>query len=133
MMQAIKRIATSVIVFPLLSLTTRVYAATLGNLGGEPGGPQDVATIKSLETLFANVVRAVVALSGVALFVMLVVGGYSLLFSGGDQKKLETAKGTITNAIIGIVVIVMAYLILRLIGVFTGLEDVITKFEINIK
>ncbi len=103
----------------------QVFAAEWGYL--ESG---DVATIKSLETLFSNIVQAVTALAAVALFVMLLVGGFNFLLSGGDQKKIEAARGTITNAVIGIVVIVSAYVILRTIGVFTGLESAITTFTI---
>ena len=102
-----------------------VYAAELSRLGDG-----DVATIGSLETLFSNVVNVVIALAAVGLFLMFIVGGFSFLFSGGDQKKLEQARGTLTNAIIGIVVIVTAYLILRIIGAFTGTTDIITKFQI---
>lgn len=88
----------------------------------------DVATIKCLEPLFKNVVSSLVALAGVTLFVILIIGGYNFLFSGGDQKKLEKARGTITNAIIGIVVIVVAYLILAFIKEFTGVD--VTLFNI---
>ncbi len=86
------------------------------------------ATFKCLEPLFRNVVQALTALVGVAVFVMFVVGGFSFLFSGGDQKKLEKARGTMTNAIIGVVVIVAAYLILRTIEVLTGVN--VTKFTV---
>lgn len=80
----------------------------------------DVLTIKCLEPLFQNVVTAVFAFVGVALLIMLFVAGYNFLLSGGDPKKLEAAKGTLTNALIGLVVIVVAYLIIRTIEVFTG-------------
>lgn len=82
----------------------------------------DVATIGSLSILFKNIVQAVVAFSGVVLFVMLLVGGFTFLFSGGDQKKLEAAKGTISSAIIGLVVLVSAYIIYTLIKMFTGVD-----------
>ncbi len=89
----------------------------------------DVATIQCLEVLFTRVVTAVVELAGVLLFIMLLVGGFTFLFSGGDQKKLETARGTITNAIIGLVIIVSAYLILKTISTFTGIPDLL-QFKI---
>lgn len=89
---------------------------------------QDAATIQCLEPLFVSVVTAVVTLVGVALFVMLVVGGFKFLLSGGDQKQLEQAKNTVTYAIIGLVVIVVAFLILQTIRVFTGVD--VTKFTI---
>jgi hypothetical protein len=94
------------------------------------GGPdKDVATIQSLEPLFSNVVQAVVALLGVALLVMFFVAGFGYLFSGGDPKKVEQAKGTLTNAIIGLIVIVSAYIVLNLIGVITGTD--VTTFRIT--
>ena len=86
------------------------------------GAETDVATIGSLGSLFRNTISAVTALAGVILFVMLVMGGFTFLFSGGDQKKLEKAKGTITNAIIGLTVLVGSYLILLVIQQITGIE-----------
>ncbi|MFH0749886.1 MAG: pilin [Candidatus Gottesmanbacteria bacterium] len=90
----------------------------------------DVATIGSLASLFSNIIQAVTALAGVVLFVMLVMGGFTFLFSGGDQKKLEKAKGTITNAIIGLAVLVGSYLILLVIQQVTGVEN-LTIFRIQ--
>jgi hypothetical protein len=96
-----------------------VHAAELQNM--EDG----VATIFSLETLFTNIVSTIVSLSAVALFIMFVVSGFTFLFSGGDQKRLEQARGTFTNAIIGLIVIVTAFLILRIISAFTGVDSIL--------
>lgn len=89
---------------------------------------QEAATFQCLEPLFEGTVRALTALVGVAVFIMFVVGGFSFLFSGGDQKKLEKARGTLTNAIIGVVVIIAAYLILLTIRALTGVD--VTKFTV---
>ncbi len=94
------------------------------------GTVDDVATIGSLTTLVANIIRAVVAFSGVVLFVMLLVGGMSFLLSGGDQKKLEKAKGTLTGAFTGLLLLVGGYLILLAIDKFTGVT--VTKFNLQI-
>ncbi len=94
-----------------------------------PNG-DDVAQIACLEPLFENVLRFIIAIAGIGLFLMLVMGGFNFLFAGGDQKKLEKAKGTITGAIIGLVIIAVAYLILLLIKEFTGVD--VTKFSITI-
>ena len=92
-----------------------VFAATEWN--NTLGGPQkDVATIQSIVPLFANIVQAVMALSGVALLVMLLVGGFNFLFSGGDPKKVQAASGTLGSAFLGLVVIVVAYFIISSIG-----------------
>jgi hypothetical protein len=94
-------------------------------------GVADVATIGSLASLFSNIIQAITALAGVILFIMLVMGGFTFLFSGGDQKKLEKAKGTITNAILGLAILVGSYLILLVLEQVTGIKG-LTKFQINI-
>ena len=90
----------------------------------------EAATIQCLAPLFESLVKAVTALGGVALFIMLLVGGFNFLFSGGDPKKLEQARGTITQAIVGIVIMSLAYLILLTIETFTGVK--VTEFSIPI-
>lgn len=90
---------------------------------------ENVATIQCLEPLFIYVVQAIISISGVALFIMLLISGFNFLFSGGDQKKLELARGTMTNAIVGLVVIVIAYLLLKAISIIVGVPD-LTKFVI---
>jgi len=81
---------------------------------------EGVATIQCLAPLFANLIKTVVAFGAVALFMMLVVGGFKLLSSGGDPKKLQEAQGSVTQAIIGIAIMSVAYLIILTIEQFTG-------------
>ncbi len=86
------------------------------------------ATIQCFVPLFGSIVTAIVQIAGVALFIMFIISGYNFLMSGGNPKQLEQAKNTLTYAIIGVVVIVSAYLILLIIGQFTGVD--VTRFEI---
>jgi len=97
------------------------------------GGPDnDVATIGSIGSLFEKFVSGITAFAGVVLFIVLVMAGFTFLFSGGDQKQLEKAKNSFTYALIGIVVIASAFLIIQLISNFVGADN-LTKFQINIK
>lgn len=83
----------------------------------------DVATIQCLVPLFRNVVSALLQIAAVALFIMFVVAGFNFIMGGGDPKRMEQAKGTMTYAVIGIVVMVLAYLIIQIIARFTGLTN----------
>lgn len=87
-----------------------------------------VATIACLDVLFSNLVKSLISLGAVAFFIMLLTGGFKFLFAAGDQKKLEAAKGTITQAIVGIVIMSLAYLIIYTIQTFTGVD--VTHFNI---
>ena len=84
-----------------------------------------VANIACLNILFANLIRALVMLAGVALFIMLLIGGFKYLTSGGDAKKAESGRSTIMWAIIGLVVMISSYAIIRAIEMFTGVTGLL--------
>ena len=111
-----------------------VYAAIDWNYGqcgvglDFGGANQGAATIQCLEPLFQNIVTGLAALVGIALFIMILNSGFRYLTSAGDPKKLEAARGSLTNALVGVVLIAVGYLILRTIEVFTGFNT--TTFTI---
>lgn len=88
----------------------------------------DPALITDLEVIFSRILNVAVGFAVVAAFIMLVIGGFKLLTSGGDQKGTESAKKTITIAIVGLAALVGIWLILKFIYIFTGVD--VTKFEI---
>lgn len=91
-------------------------------------GP-DPAGLKELEEVFSKVVSVVVGLGFIALLVMLIWAGIKYLTSGGEPKTIQAAHLTVTWALLGILFLAIAWLILQLIGVFTGLP--VTIFNIR--
>lgn len=81
-----------------------------------------------LETIFTNVLHFAIAGAAIASFVMILMGGFSWLSSGGDPKHLEQARDKITYGIAGLVIMILAWFILSFIYQFTGVD--VTKFEI---
>lgn len=98
-------------------------------LGGGKTGNVDVATIQGFECIFRNILGIATTLAGIAFFVMLLIGGFKYMTSGGDPKASEQAKGTITSALLGIILLILAWLILKFISQFAGLPN-ITIFKI---
>ncbi len=94
-------------------------------VGGEAG---DVATIQGLECLLGNVLSVFFALIGLAAFVMVVIGAMRILLSGGDSKGMDTGKKTVTLAIIGIVVALSGFILVRLLSSFLGVD--LMQFQI---
>jgi len=87
----------------------------------DPADPTTcVATIKGFEWIFYNVVSVVLGLAGIALFIMLIIGGFKYLTSGGNPETAQSAQKTITYALLGLVLIALAYLIILFIQTFTG-------------
>lgn len=91
-------------------------------------GDIEIPTLKCFEVVFSNVLTMAVGLAVLALFVMIIVGGFKFLTSGGDPKATASAQQTLTFAIIGIFLMVIAYLIFMLIKAITGVD--VTRFVI---
>jgi hypothetical protein len=85
----------------------------------------NVATIQGLRCMIANILSVAITAIGFAGFVMLLVGSFRYLFSGGNSKGTETAKNTITFAVIGLVVALSSFVILNLIAEFTGVKTIL--------
>jgi hypothetical protein len=103
-----------------------VYAQ--GAWGARCVSDGDVATIQGIECLFRNLLSVITTLAGIAFGVMLVVGGFKLIFAGGDKQELQAAKRVFTTAFIGLALMIIAWFILLLIQEFTGIQ--VTQFTI---
>lgn len=93
------------------------------------GKAQDVATIQGIQCLVANLFSIIITVIGLAGFVMFVWGAFQWMLSGNNTKGVETAKQSMTYAIIGIVVALSGFIIINLIAAFTGVS-VIKRFVI---
>lgn len=91
-------------------------------------GGVDVPTLKCLEGVYKQILTVVVSLGILALFVMLVIGGFKYLTAAGDPKAATSAKQTMTYAVIGLGLMAISFLIFRIIEFYTGVN--ITIFRI---
>lgn len=89
-----------------------------------------IATISNLSCVFGNVIKYALGFAGIVLFILLIMGGFKYITSGGDPKAVEGARKTLTSAITGLVIILVSYLILVLITNITGVD--VTKFNISL-
>ena len=62
--------------------------------------------VPTLGDLIGNVIRLLFFIAELYALVLLLLGGFEWVSSGGDDKKLSSARGKIINAIIGLVVMV---------------------------
>ena len=90
-----------------------------------------VPTLKCLEVIFGNILTISTGLIFLALFVMFLVGSFKYLTSFGNPEKLKKAQGTLKFAVIGLIIFLSAFLILKTIG-FLFLGDSNKLFEFTI-
>ncbi len=75
------------------------------------GLPQ-YCTVNQIGTTIINVV---LALAGSALVLFIIVGGFLLITAGGNEEQSEKGKKVMTNAVLGMVVVIMAFSIVKII------------------
>lgn len=91
---------------------------TIGNiLSGGGGGPGAIAFI--------------FAFAGIGLLLMLLSAGFNFLTSAGDPKKLETGKQRLTNALVGFLIIFVAYWAVQMAGMIFGIKEIQDTFPIR--
>jgi hypothetical protein len=86
--------------------------------------PPTIPTIGQMADIFSNVLTIAIALAGVTVFGMLLVGGFMYLSAGGDKEAAQKASKTITFAIGGLVVLLSTWLILTLVFRFLGFDGI---------
>lgn len=89
---------------------------------------QGAATIKGIECLFENIISPIPALLALVAVGMIIMAGIRLLTAGADPKAYKSAWDTFTWAVIGLILLSVAWLILVLIKNFTGAD--VTTFSI---
>lgn len=65
--------------------------------------------------VFTTITNVMLFLVGAISVIMLVVGGIRYVVSGGDSSAVQSAKSTILYAIVGIVISLIAYAVVRFV------------------
>jgi len=77
-------------------------------------------TAEDLYTLIGNVIRFALDFAAIIAVVIILWGGFLILISGGSTDRLSQGKGAITAAIVGLIIVLSAWLIVNtLISLFT--------------
>jgi hypothetical protein len=96
-------------------------AINIGEYFNSPFGTSGGSTLGDLMSL---VITGSLVLSGVIVLFMFIIGGIFIISGAGQQNPEKVAKGkqAATSAIIGFVVVFVAYWIVRIIEIITGYD-----------
>lgn len=64
-----------------------------------------------ISVLIGRIVKTVLGLMGLVAVVLIIVGGFQWMTSGGSEEKIKKAKQMMGAALIGLVIVVLAYAI----------------------
>lgn len=75
-----------------------------------------------LGAVVPKVIGALFAFGAVAFMFILIIGAISWILSGGDKAHVEAAKGRITSAIVGIILLLSSFVIIKLVEIFFNIN-----------
>ena len=117
-------------------------AVDLGPIGGEEGfGPWgNIANLgtevgeaaKSFTKIISNIIGVMTIAGGIWFMFQFIAGGLGWLTAGGDKAGVQAAQKRITNAVIGLVVVVSAYALIWIIGELLGFDILHPEDLINL-
>lgn len=81
-----------------------------------------IAKLGCLPFYLGNIINGLFALSGIAAVILIIISGIRLLVSGGDAEKVARARRSLFYAIVGFVIVLFSFVILRVISFITGAE-----------
>ncbi|KKR49701.1 MAG: hypothetical protein UT84_C0021G0007 [Candidatus Curtissbacteria bacterium GW2011_GWA1_40_16] len=108
---------TKRLISPLIAsvLTYAVPAAAFAQTQVVPGS---IRPIDNAVNVVRGIIQFILVAAFVAAFIFLLIGGIRWIMAGGDEKAVAGARGTITAALIGLVIVLVAYAIIRLVEIF---------------
>ena len=124
--------ASSLLVIVLASLglftTTRVMAINCSTTAptttqeaiqcgtdNSAGVPNGGTPAKDLNNTIGSIINILSAVVGVIAVIMIIVGGFRYITSGGKQESIVSAKNTLLYAVVGLIIVALAQVIVRFV------------------
>ena len=112
-------LASLALLFSLGTFAAPAFATSASQLQGgvdaaanQSGSSEAVSTVNNTITSVINIFSVFV---GIIAVIMIIVGGYRYITSGGDSTKVTSAKNTLLYAIIGLVIVALAQVIAQFV------------------
>lgn len=77
--------------------------------------PNPIPDFSSIQAVVASLINIAFMAAGLVAIIFLIIGGFRYITSSGNQEAIEGAKATIFNAIIGLIIIFLSFLIVNYI------------------
>lgn len=139
-MKKVPVILTMIFFFSTILMTRMAFASDSSKGFGCGGGlgvvGEAICTILSLNdkqqqtegvgnminTLVGGIITFITIIAGLWFMIQFIIAALQWISSGGDKGLLETARNRMLHAVIGLVIIVAAYILVGLIGLIVGLD-----------
>ena len=109
-MKKYSKLATGLMTVSALALPFLAAAVSFEDISGTVGlGTAD------LKSTVINITNGVLGLLGIIAVIMVLIGGFQWMTAAGNQEKVEKAKKVISAAIVGLIIILLAWAIVNFV------------------
>lgn len=102
------------------TVSNGLQSSNLGSMFGNSG----LVRSQSLSELIVYVIRIMLLFAGLVAVLFVIIGGYFYITAQGDTEQAEKGKNTLVNAIIGIVVVILSYVIVNVVSNLVGSNQI---------
>lgn len=103
-------VSTGLLVTTLfMPLVVSAAAMNLGNAWLENFGTQAGYGTRTLPVVIGGIINVVLGLMGLAAVIIIIIGGFMWMTSGGSEEKVKKAKSLMGYAIMGLIIVLIAY------------------------
>jgi len=83
---------------------------------------RNLTGLQFLAKFLPNIIVWFLIAASLAAFFILLIGGIQFITSGGDKAQMEAARGRLTTAIIGLILVFSVFAIMKVLGDFFGIN-----------
>ena len=80
----------------------------------------DNPNLSDLIPVFNRVYNTAIMSVGAIFIIWMIISGIRYMAAGGDEKAIEEARGSLTHAVLGFVLVLGAYAIINILGNLLG-------------
>lgn len=77
---------------------------------------------EGLSNFFNTAIQLIYIVAGILFVFMVIISALQWITSGGDKEAVAGARNRLTFAIIGIIILALAFVLIRVLGQITGFE-----------
>lgn len=88
-----------------------------------PQGSQRLCELKDLFNLLIGIYNFLLGMAGIVAFGLLIWGGIQMLLYSAEEEHVKNGKNTVLQALVGLAIILLAYIIVNTLLVALGVTD----------
>jgi hypothetical protein len=85
-----------------------------------PGADNPADAVDYIRVLFFNVSVMILSVLGTLFIIMVIIGGILYISSAGNEDRAKSGKKTLTAAIVGLLITILAYAIVKIFATLIG-------------